>query len=265
MTDDRRPDTDALIGAWALDALSDDERALIESRLAESDDLRAEATELADTAVRLGLAVAPEAPPASLKASVLAAIDGLPQQSAPRVLQPVPPIADQPETEHARHVAGPAEQRAARRWYTRPMTVALAAVAALVVVAGGVVGINTLAPAAQQQAAFDRIVDAADAESASVETADGATATLHWSTDLAAAALVVDGMDAPPAGSVYELWLIDEHGTATPAGLFTPSNGSHTAVLAGSYDDGDTIGVTVEPEGGSDSPTSDPIMAIATA
>jgi anti-sigma-K factor RskA len=77
--------------------------------------------------------------------------------------------------------------------------------------------------------------------------------------------LIVDGLKGLPAGSTYELWYIDSNG-ATPAGTFdVGDDGKHSIVLAGSMDAGDTIGVTVEPSGGSKSPSTDPIIVVPTA
>ena len=66
-----RDETQASTGASALNALSDTERAELDRELAGSEHLRAEVTELTDTAVELGLSIAPVDPPASLRASIL--------------------------------------------------------------------------------------------------------------------------------------------------------------------------------------------------
>ena len=78
-------------------------------------------------------------------------------------------------------------------------------------------------------------------------------------------ALIVDGLKGLPAGSTYELWYIDADG-ATPAGTFdVGDDGKRTVVLAGDMGAGDTIGVTVEPAGGSDIPSTDPVIVVETA
>ena len=66
-------------GAYALNALSDDERAAFEKAAAGSEQLSAETTELMDTAVELGLSVAPVDPPPAMRAAVLAAVAATPQ------------------------------------------------------------------------------------------------------------------------------------------------------------------------------------------
>ncbi|MEP6482127.1 MAG: anti-sigma factor, partial [Rhodoglobus sp.] len=85
------------------------------------------------------------------------------------------------------------------------------------------------------------------------------------STGLRSAALIVDGLAELPADKVYELWYIDGSG-ARGAGTFTVgSAGSTWRVLDGTMRAGDTVGVTVEPAGGSKAPTTDPIVKIASA
>ena len=65
-------------------------------------------------------------------------------------------------------------------------------------------------------------------------------------------------MPAPPSGRVYELWLQTTAGNMVPAGTMGKP-GSRPVVLRGDATDATAVGITVEPEGGSDSPTSDPI------
>jgi anti-sigma-K factor RskA len=48
-----------------------------------------------------------------------------------------------------------------------------------------------------------------------------------------------------------------------PAGTFTPSGPASVVTLPPAAASADTIAVTVEPAGGSDQPTSDPIMAVS--
>ena len=281
---DREPDMndlqeiDALIGAYALDALSDEERGAFELRLADSESLRNEATELADTAVLLGLSVAPEQPRASLKASIFAQLDSIPQDapeplvseeftSSPLVLVPSgpTPVVSAPTETVTRSAGRHAEDRAKARWFTRPVTALVAVAAAVVVLGASFFGLNALQPDASQDAAFARIVAASDHQSSEDPIDGGGTATLHWSQKLGESAIVVDDISSLSADEVYELWYIDDSGTATPAGLFTPKDGDHTAVLDGKMAVGDTVGVTVEPKGGSDSPTSSPVVTITTA
>ncbi|MEO8261669.1 MAG: anti-sigma factor [Pseudolysinimonas sp.] len=250
-------------GAYALNAMSESERAEFETVLAGSEQLRSEVTELMDTAVELGASVAPVDPPASLRASILDAVASTPQLApeTPSVVEPV-------ETQQPLQRPTPAELKARSRWSSPLARLgAVAAAVALIVglgftVRAGVQAQSDMATASQ----INEIQAADDYQRAVVEVDGGGTATVVWSEALRRSALIVDGWSDLPAGTTYELWYMDAEGAATPAGTFdVDDNGSRSIVLAGSMDAGDTIGVTVEPAGGSDNPTTAPIIAVETA
>ncbi len=74
------------------------------------------------------------------------------------------------------------------------------------------------------------------------------------------AVLVADNLPSAPEGKIYEAWILRED-VPEPAGLFEPNNaGAAAAPLEGSIEGADAVAVTVEPSGGSSSPTSDPLM-----
>lgn len=248
-----RDETQASTGAYALNALSETERAEVDRELAGSEHLRSEVTELTDTAVELGLSVAPVDPPASLRASILDAIETTPQ------LAPL----ESDETHERATTPGPAELKAQSRWRGSLVRVgAVAASIALIVGLGFTVRAGIQAQTDMTTASqINEIQAADDYQRQTVDAVGGGSATLVWSAALQRSALLVDGLKGLPAGSTYELWYIDGDG-ATPAGTF---DGSHSVVLAGQMDAGDTVGVTVEPAGGSDSPTTDPIIVVQTA
>jgi anti-sigma-K factor RskA len=77
-------------------------------------------------------------------------------------------------------------------------------------------------------------------------------------------AVLGTGITKLPASLTYELWYIGKDG-ATPAGTFN-ADGSKTqsVVLTGKMNAGDSIGVTIEPAGGSTKPTTDPIAVVST-
>lgn len=245
-------------GAYALNALSAEERAEFEAALAGSEQLRTEATELVDTAVELGLSVAPEQPPASLRASILDAVAATPQ------LPPVAAVEPAAETP----AETPAERKARSRW-TTPL-VRLGAVAASIVlivglgftVRAGLQAQSDMATASQ----INEIQAADDYQRQTVDVEGGGSATAVWSGQLRRAALIIDGWNQLPPGSTYELWYMDAAGAATPAGTFdVGDDGAHSIVLAGTMDAGDTIGVTVEPAGGSATPSDEVVVVIETA
>jgi len=279
------PDLGLNSGAYVLNALSPSEAQEFETHLGESETTRNEVTELSDTAVLLGLAVAPVQPSAGLKANLMAQIASMPQ--LPR---DVAPIRTLPQARHADPVAPDAplydtvppeastppvlsatSAKTQVRWFNRPIIAltSVAAAVALIIGAGAVtslIGNNGNIEQQQQADALAAITSADDMQRIAAEVSTGGTATLVWSDELASSAMIVDGVAELPEGKTYELWYIDAAGTATPAGLFDVSGSERTlAVLDGKMGAGDTVGVTVEPEGGSSAPTTDPIVAIASA
>jgi len=285
----RNDDLAAQSGAYALNALSPEERAAFEVHLAESAESRTETTELSDTAVALGLAVDPVTPPPALKANLMAMIAQTPQlprvvgtaddaaaasaTATPVAAAVIPTPQVNAETNAAQPSATPAETRAQARWFTRPAT-ALAAVAAAValIVAGGVIA-DSISRASLQETSFasqqaDQLaaINAASDSQRLVSTvAGGATATFVWSAELSSSAVIVDGLEPLSGDQVYELWYIDSAG-ARPAGLMDASTDGPTwRVLDGEMAVGDVVGVTIEPKGGSDAPTTDPIVVFESA
>ncbi|EAR24958.1 membrane protein [marine actinobacterium PHSC20C1] len=263
---ERNDDLAAQSGAYALNALSPEEREAFEKHLTASAETRTETTELSDTAVALGMAVDPVTPPPALKANLMAMIAQTPQ--LPREVEVVDDAA-----KVVQPAATPAEKKAQGRWFTRPAT-ALAAVAAAValIVAGGVVAdsigrtsLQETSFAAQQADQLAAINGASDSQRLVSTVTGGATATFVWSVELASSAVIVDGLEPLPDNQVYELWYIDSAG-ARPAGLMDAStDGTTWRVLDGKMAAGDVVGVTIEPKGGSDAPTTAPIVVFESA
>ena len=278
-----------LAGAYALHALSAEEAAEYERYLLRSEEARIEAAELSDTAVALGLATAPVQPSSALKASLMAQLASTPQLApldtpaqpndpvlptdASPVVAPVAavPVAAAPSVTAAAPSdvrSGSAADRAQRRWFQRPAGLLTAAAAAVALFVGGTFAGQAIYGnpddqfAQEQAAGLAEINAASDTQRASTQTADGQDATLVWSGDLGLSAIIVDDLPALGDDKDYQLWYIGAAGPV-PAGTFD-SDGSGTSwrVLDGTMTAGDTVGVTVEPKGGSEQPTTDPIVAI---
>lgn len=251
-----------LSGSYALNGLDAADLAEFEAHLGQSPATRDEVTELTDTAVLLGLATRPVQPSAGLKASIMDQLDAHPQ------LPVASTVAASSAAASSAAFESPAGRKAQARWFTRPVTALAAVAAAIALFVGGGVITTSLAQNsfAQQQAdQLAAINSADDAQRASVDLADGGTATLVWSNTLLSSALIVDGLAPLPADRTYELWYINDAG-ARPAGTFgVAGSGSTWRVLDGTMKAGDTVGVTVEPRGGSDAPTTDPVVVIASA
>jgi anti-sigma-K factor RskA len=231
-------DVHKLTGAYAVDAVDDLERARFEQHLAECEDCRAEVAELRETAALLAEATA-VAPPAALRESVLAGISQI-RPLAPEVPTPAPRSA----TEH----------RSGRRAWM-PFLVA----AALALVAG--VGALIVQPwggdDVPRLTAAEQVLQAPDAEEVVVDLGEAGRATVTRSKSHDRAVITTEDMVAAPDGKDYELWFIDGD-TFTSAGLM-PDVADQTVVLDGSASDAAAVGITVEPDGGSKQPTSDPL------
>jgi len=270
-------------GAFALGALTPEELDRFIAASESDPDLAAEADGLSATAVLLGLASTPVEPSAKLKVDIMAAIASTPQlpreTASPVSDAPVESgsVSDDTVSDGTVDAPGPvvetgaAQQKAQARWFARPATLLVSAAAAIALfVGGGFVGSaltgGTPVVVDQQAAGLAEIYAAPDVKSVRSEVDGGGVATLVWSGELGRSAVVVDGLEPLPAGSVYEAWYINDAGAA-PAGTFDATGAHKTSwhLLDGTMSAGDTVGVTVEPAGGSKTPTTTPIVAIASA
>jgi len=228
----------ALSGAYAVDALDDAEKAQFEEHLAACATCQAEVAELQEATALMAETTQAE-PPAALRDSVLAGI---------RTVRPLPPEA--PPVGHTAQV---------RRLPVRRRLTALAVAAAVLGVAGtGTVIWQENRSSQPTVSVADRVLQAADAKRVNVTLPGGVSASVIRSVSEGRAVLVTHRMPAPPSGHVYELWLQTRAGKMVPAGTMHKP-GSQPVVLRGDATDASGVGITVEPDGGSESPTTEPI------
>ncbi len=280
------PDLHHLSGAYAVDALDDAERTSFEQHLAVCADCRAEVSELSATAHSLG-SLTDTAPPPALRAAVLtgiARVRPLPpltqDADAPAPAAPAPaapttpgaattpttpttptevagPVADDTEPDADRTVVPIGRHRRQGRtgWWA-------AAAAAAVIAVGGIVWSPWSDDAAPPPSPLAAVTTATDAQRTS-STRGGVTTEVTYSKQLGKAAISVKGLDPAPAGKTYQLWYIGAGGTITSAGLFSvDADGSGQALLAGQATPTDKVAVSVEPTGGSEQPTTDPLVVL---
>ncbi|MDR6792429.1 anti-sigma-K factor RskA [Pseudarthrobacter oxydans] len=261
---------------YALDAVTEEERRAIEQYMSAAP--AAERTEFFDrvrqareTLVRTFRVE--EQPPADLFDRIVAQLPAqggpdantpappAPGQSAAGQFAPGQPVASQPASvqpgggdELARARQRREERRrpgSTRRW--------LAGVAAAAAIALGGVGVGSYL--ADQNDPLNQVVRAGDLREASVDVAGGGTATLLISSSEDAAVVKMNGVPAPPAGKVYQMWLIPKDGSAPVSqGLMDEEALSKPAVVEG-ISSAAALGITVEPAGGSQSPTLPTVAA----
>lgn len=246
-------DIHTLTGAYALDALSDLERAAFEAHLQDCAGCAQEVQELRSTAAQLGLAAAIQ-PPDELKQRVMAAITTTRQ---------IPPEVTEEQTNLA-----PVIPLRARRW---PLRAALAAAAASVLVATtfGVQAFsvrNQLQEAQAEVTGISSVLSANDARTASAAAITGGSGTVVLSRSQDKAVLLASGLPATPSDRAYQVWVISAQGGAVSAGLLKADGGDRSRpVIANGLGSADKIGITVEPAGGSAQPTTQPVMLLKLA
>jgi len=256
---------------YALDAVTEEERRAIEQyisaapaseRAAFFDRVRQARETLARTFR------AEEEPPADLFDRIVAQLPAQDNQTGTDALAPAagPPAPGQPtpgQPTPGQPVAGDelAKARQRREERRRPSGPRrwLAGVAAAAAIALGGVGVGSYL--ADQNDPVNQVVRAGDMREASVDVAGGGTATLLISSSEDAAVVRMKGVPAPPAGKVYQMWLIPKDGSAPVSqGLMDEEALSKPAVVEG-ISSAAALGITVEPAGGSKSPTLPTVAA----
>jgi anti-sigma factor RsiW len=224
-------DIHTLTGAYALNALAPDEIVEFERHMSTCFACTQEVAELRETAAWLANSAA-QPPPPELRGQVLTAISQTRQDS---------PLAARPT----------------RSWARWTVAVAVAASVAL----AALLGVQT-ARLHQASTQYDQIAAVLTAPDAHVSTAQagGATGTVVHSPSQQSLVLLTASMPALPADRTYQAWLIGPGGPESVGLITDPAN---PAPLAATPDAGTTqVGVTIEPAGGSDRPTTEAFMVI---
>ena len=227
-------DLHTLSGAYAINALSAEEAREFVKHLEECEACRDEVRELQSAAALLGASEA-ATPPASLKARVLASADQLPQMP-PKVVS--------------------IDRARSRRWTSRIASAA----AAVVLVVGAGFGISQLRDDQQpvMAASVAQVFKAQDAKTETVDTSNGGKLTVATSEQLGRMAVETHELPTLSDQQVYQLWAI-HNGSPTSAGVVDNLAVGKAMAMPS---DRSTVAITIEPSGGSDQPTTKPIVTV---
>ena len=206
---------------YALHAVSDNERAVIDRQLAAAPPSVAEAfgnevRAVRETMTAVSAATAAE-PPARLRAAVLATV--------------------QPD----------AARRS--RWRTALLAAAAAIVVGLAAFGAGI----ALRPSSTKSMA-EQIMAAPDVRTVSGQLGGG-TATVVFSRDRNAGVLVMNNVPPPSQGTVYQMWLIGDKGPISAGTMNTAAVAPSTTDMLTNLGNSTALAFTVEPGEGSPQPT----------
>jgi len=285
-----REDMHVLTGSYVLDALTSSEREDFERHLHHCPSCQAEVRGLRETAARLAMAKTVR-PPARMESTVLAAtyrtrqLPPLPGERAARNLQRVRSSrlfaglqgtgrresglrlpASRAKSQRGPGRAGAGRPGLARRWTQMPRLAGAVAVASVAAAVGlGITQISTqhqLDTVQASNAAITRVVQAPDARIEKKATAGG-TVTVVFSSQRDAAVITTSKLTSLPSGRVYQLWVMSSAGARSAGLVSQPDQASQ--VLAAGVRSGDKIGMTVEPAGGTSTPTTTPVLVVPLA
>jgi anti-sigma-K factor RskA len=231
-----------LAGVYLLGALASDEAVDFEAHLASCDACRAEVEHLKLATDALPAGVPQYAAPPALEGRIMAIV-----RSEAELLRAAGPEADRAGTAKAR-----GGERRRRAWFARP---AFALAATVLVLAIGAIGGVTL-------------LGGSDTRTLQASVApQGAKVEMVVRKGSDHATLVVEGLPAAGEGRVYQVWLRKGQRAPEPTNaLFSPSSsGSASVDVPSSLSGVDDVLVTSEPDGGSQAPTRNPVIAVNTA
>jgi anti-sigma-K factor RskA len=137
------------------------------------------------------------------------------------------------------------------RWRT-----ATFAAAAAVAIGLGAIGVGIAVRPEAKPSAAEQIFAAPDVRTVSGDIPTGGTATVVFSRERNAAVLVMNNVDPPKPGTVYQMWLVGASGPESAGTMDAAAVAPSTTAVLPDLDGSTTLAFTVEPSGGSSSPTS---------
>jgi anti-sigma-K factor RskA len=236
------------VAAHVLGACEPEEADRVRAHIVACPGCRALARRLAPAVGALPLAADEVRPPDHLRARILAAAASTPRRTSEETAPPARVVS-------LLRAAGGRPPRRGWRRARLPGYRAAIAVLAVALVAVVVWNVTLNGRAGQAPPRYTLV---------GTGTMAGASGTFTEVRQQEAAVLALNGMPPPPAGRVYELWLIDSSNRAIPAGVFTPNaDGAATVGVSHPLAEVRTVAVTQE-EGplGAKAPTQKPELAV---
>ena len=234
-----------LAGAYALDALDASEAAAFRAHIATCGEHAALAAELRATASRLPDSVEPVDPPAALRARLLDAIEREPQAGTAEVAS----FADAARARDARSSTS--------RWWRPNAWTAIAAALALFAVAAG-----AWALASSGSDGGGELAASASGVRSLVDAEGERVGTVVLFEDQGQAQVIFDDLPDAGAGQSYQMWSIEGGGAVSLAVMDEGTQGALVSVVDFDASQSEALAVTVEPAGGSDQPTSEPVYVV---
>jgi anti-sigma-K factor RskA len=229
---------DELKDAYALGALPEQERRELEEYLAAHPERQAEIDELGNVASLLALSPQEQEPPPELRRSIMDVVEA---------------EAQRPPARTRSWLAGVRELLSVKN-------LALAAAALLVI---GLFSWNMLLQD-QVQDLQGQVASLQESQETRMVALAGTGAAQQAQVEVILikdqkAVLTAEDMPSVPKNKTYQIWVI-EGDVPQPSGLFKPDGGTVAAVVEKPLDEDDVIAITIEPDGGSQQPTTDPML-----
>jgi anti-sigma-K factor RskA len=230
-----------LAGAYALDALDDEERAAFETHLATCEECAEEVRGMQAAAFELSRTTE-VTPPPQLRADILASINQI---------RPLAPLTD--------NVIALRRARNSRSaWQLMAAACALIAILA----AGWGVSQHRSGRTSSAQSSIQQVLQAPDLKANTTAFEQG-SATVVYSNSEHKFVLIGHGIPALASNKTYQLWLLPPNGSAVSVSTFVPdSSGNVSLPASADLSRIPKMGISVEPSGGSKTPTAGTVQTM---
>lgn len=258
MSDDHELHT--LAGPYAMDAVTPQERASFATHLDDCAQCRDDVREMREATARLGMAAMVRPRPALKEQTMRAAFRT--SQLAPMVDGPAAerPVVDRPVADRPSGTSRRRSLPLSARFALASAGLVAAAATTFGFIAGNMM--EQLHHTQRQDHMIAAVITASDAVILTARVTTGGTATVIMSHHEHRLVFTAHGLRPLPHGMGYELWLMGPAGDR-PAGMLRPqTNGMAGPAVVSGLKQGDAIGVTVEPAGGSTLPSSTVVVII---